>query len=91
MPMYEHVYLARQDLSQQQVEDLTTQYKGVIEQLGGTVGKIEAGKTFFRAEGYHQDYALHNPDNPYILVCDRPKIEALKAEFPDLFKNYKGR
>lgn len=41
MPLYEHVYLARQDLSQQQVEELTTQYKGVIEQLGGTVGKIE--------------------------------------------------
>ncbi len=41
MPLYEHVYLARQDLSQQQVEELTTQYKGVIEKLGGTVGKIE--------------------------------------------------
>jgi small subunit ribosomal protein S6 len=41
MPLYEHVYLARQDLSQQQVEDLTTQYKGVIEQLGGKVAKAE--------------------------------------------------
>jgi len=41
MPLYEHVYLARQDLSAQQVEELTTQYKGVIEQLGGKVGKTE--------------------------------------------------
>jgi small subunit ribosomal protein S6 len=41
MPLYEHVYLARQDLSQQQVEELTAQYKGVIEQLGGTVAKAE--------------------------------------------------
>jgi peptide-methionine (S)-S-oxide reductase len=48
-------------------------------------------KGFFDAEQYHQDYALHNPDNPYILVCDRPKIEALKAEFPELFKDYKGK
>jgi peptide-methionine (S)-S-oxide reductase len=45
---------------------------------------------FYRAEDYHQDYALHNPDNPYILVCDRPKIEALKQQFPDLFVDYKG-
>jgi peptide-methionine (S)-S-oxide reductase len=47
-------------------------------------------KGFYRAEDYHQDYALHNPGNPYILVCDRPKIEALKQQFPDLFVNYKG-
>jgi peptide-methionine (S)-S-oxide reductase len=47
-------------------------------------------KGFYRAEDYHQDYALHNPDNPYILVCDRPKIEALKQQFPDLFVDYNG-
>ncbi|KAB2881889.1 MAG: 30S ribosomal protein S6 [Pseudorhodoplanes sp.] len=41
MPLYEHVYLARQDLSAQQVEDMTTQFKGVIEGLGGKVGKTE--------------------------------------------------
>ena len=47
-------------------------------------------KGFYRAEDYHQDYALHNPGNPYILVCDRPKIAALKQQFPDLFVDYKG-
>jgi small subunit ribosomal protein S6 len=41
MPLYEHVYLARQDLSAQQVEELTTQLKGVVEGLGGTVAKTE--------------------------------------------------
>jgi small subunit ribosomal protein S6 len=41
MPLYEHVYLARQDLSAQQVEELTTQLKGVVEGLGGTVAKSE--------------------------------------------------
>jgi small subunit ribosomal protein S6 len=41
MPLYEHVYLARQDLSQQQVEELTAQYKGVLEQMGGKVAKVE--------------------------------------------------
>jgi peptide-methionine (S)-S-oxide reductase len=48
-------------------------------------------KGFYDAEQYHQDYALHNPDNPYIQVCDRPKIEALKAQFPELFQDYKGK
>ncbi len=48
-------------------------------------------KGFYDAEAYHQDYALKNPENPYIQVCDRPKIEALKQEFPELFKEYKGK
>ena len=46
---------------------------------------------FYKAEDYHQDYALKNPNNPYIEVCDLPKISALKKEFPDLFVDYKGR
>jgi small subunit ribosomal protein S6 len=41
MPLYEHVYLARQDASAQQVEALTAQYKGVIEQMGGKITKAE--------------------------------------------------
>ena len=48
-------------------------------------------KGFYDAESYHQDYALNHPDNPYILVCDRPKVEALKQQFPELFKDYRGR
>jgi peptide-methionine (S)-S-oxide reductase len=47
-------------------------------------------KGFYRAEDYHQDYALNNPNNPYIMICDRPKIAALKEQFPDLFVDYKG-
>jgi len=41
MPLYEHVYLARQDLSQQQVEELTNHYKSTLEKLGGKVSKVE--------------------------------------------------
>jgi small subunit ribosomal protein S6 len=41
MPLYEHVYLARQDLSAQQVEELTTQLSGVVDQLGGKITKNE--------------------------------------------------
>jgi len=41
MPFYEHVYLARQDASAQQVEELTAQLKVVIEGLGGSIAKTE--------------------------------------------------
>ena len=41
MPLYEHVFLARQDVTSQQVETMVDQYKGVIEQNGGSVDKTE--------------------------------------------------
>ncbi len=41
MPLYEHVFLARQDVTPQQVETMVDQYKGVIEGNGGTVEKTE--------------------------------------------------
>ena len=55
------------------------------------VTQVAPLKGFYGAESYHQDYALHNPDNPYILVCDRPKIATLRKEFPELFQEYKGK
>jgi peptide-methionine (S)-S-oxide reductase len=55
------------------------------------VTQVDPLKGFYRAEDYHQDYALHNPENPYIKVCDLPKIKALKEEFPQLFVDYKGK
>ena len=41
MPLYEHVFLARQDVTSQQVEAMVDQYKGVIEAAGGTVERTE--------------------------------------------------
>jgi len=41
MPLYEHVYLARQDLSAQQVEELTAKLSGVITEAGGKITKTE--------------------------------------------------
>ena len=55
------------------------------------VTEVTPLKGFYDAESYHQDYALNNPNNPYIMVCDRPKTEALKKEFPDLFVEYHGK
>ena len=47
--------------------------------------RIESG-TFYPAEAYHQDYAKKHPLQPYILIHDRPKVAALKAKYPNLFK-----
>lgn len=45
-------------------------------------------ETFYAGEEYHQDYAIKNPHNPYIQVCDIPKIASLQQQFPDLFQEY---
>src|SRR3954447_17778210 len=48
--------------------------------------RLESG-SFFPAEAYHQDFARRNPYYPYILVYDRPKVSALKAKYPNLWKS----
>jgi peptide-methionine (S)-S-oxide reductase len=55
------------------------------------VTEVTPLKAFYDGEDYHQDYAEKNPDNPYIQVCDIPKIGALKAQFPELFQEYKSK
>jgi len=55
---------------------------------GPIVTQITPLVEFFPGEDYHQDYALKNPHNPYIQVCDIPKIASLKQQFPDLFEEY---
>ncbi len=55
---------------------------------GKIVTQITPLIEFFAGEDYHQDYALKNPHNPYIQVCDIPKIGSLQKQFPDLFQEY---
>jgi len=40
---------------------------------------------FYSAESYHQDYAEHHPENPYIMICDLPKLKNLEQQFPNLY------
>jgi peptide-methionine (S)-S-oxide reductase len=42
-------------------------------------------KAFYPAEAYHQDYATHHPDSPYIVYNDAPKVAHLRQEFPGLY------
>ncbi|WP_156850420.1 30S ribosomal protein S6 [Bartonella refiksaydamii] len=41
MALYEHMFLARQDIAPQQIDELLNVYKGVIEAHGGKVGRVE--------------------------------------------------
>ena len=49
------------------------------------VTTIEPGKTFYRAEDYHQDFLAKNPAYPYIVYNDLPKVANLKRLFPALY------
>ena len=51
------------------------------------VTKLEPLKAFYAAEAYHQDFVAHNPDNPYVVYNDKPKLSALRHRFPQLLRN----
>jgi len=50
------------------------------------VTRIEQTQGFFPAEAFHQDFMAKNPNYPYIVINDRPKVEALKRLFPMSWK-----
>ncbi|HEV7275383.1 MAG TPA: peptide-methionine (S)-S-oxide reductase MsrA [Devosiaceae bacterium] len=50
------------------------------------VTTLEPLEAFYAAEDYHQDFMTVNPAHPYIVYHDLPKVEALKAIFPELYQ-----
>ena len=66
--------------------------RAYIDQLDATglfgapiVTTLEPFEAFYPAEQYHQDFLTLNPDWPYIVVNDLPKIAALERLFPERF------
>ena len=51
------------------------------------VSEVTPFKAFFPAEGYHQDYLQTHTDQPYIIYNDLPKLDHLKKQFPELYRN----
>ncbi|MEI8145208.1 MAG: 30S ribosomal protein S6, partial [Alphaproteobacteria bacterium] len=84
MPLYEHVFLARQDVTAQQVEALVAQYKGVIEAAGGTVPKVEPWgvKTLaFRVRKNRKaHYTLMNIDAPHAAVAEMERQMSINED-----------
>ena len=50
------------------------------------VTKVEALHGFYPAEAYHQHFYDRNPDYPYIVFNDKPKVALLRAKFPQLVR-----
>jgi small subunit ribosomal protein S6 len=84
MPLYEHVYLARQDLSAQQVEELTTQLSGVIGQLGGKITKTEywglKSLTYRMRKNRKAHMTLLNVDAPPAALTEIERQERLNED-----------
>ncbi|HEU4643594.1 MAG TPA: peptide-methionine (S)-S-oxide reductase MsrA [Gemmatimonadaceae bacterium] len=51
------------------------------------VTRVEAFHGFYPAEAYHQDYLIHHPDVPYIVINDKPKLEHFRRALPELWQN----
>lgn len=49
------------------------------------VTQIVALDAFYDAEDYHQNYLVNHPNQPYIVINDKPKVENLSKQFPDLY------
>jgi len=49
--------------------------------------RIDPAGPFYQAEAYHQDFLFLNPDNPYIVINDLPKLDSLKALFPESWRS----
>ncbi len=84
MPFYEHVYLARQDASAQQVEELTAHLKGVIEGLGGSVAKTEywgvKSLSYRLRKNRKAHFTLLNLDAPPSAVNEIERLERLNED-----------
>jgi small subunit ribosomal protein S6 len=84
MPLYEHVYLARQDVTAQQVDDMTAQYRTVIEQMGGKVTKTEywgvKSLAYRIRKNRKAHFTLLNLDAPPAALAEIERQERLNEE-----------
>jgi len=84
MPLYEHVFLARQDASPQQVEELTTQMTGIVEQAGGKVTKTEnwgvRSLTYRMNKNRKAHFVLLNIEAPAAAISEIERQERISED-----------
>ena len=84
MPLYEHVFLARQDISAQQVDGLLQSFRSILEERGGQVGKTEywglKSLAYRIKKNRKAHYALMNIDAPPEAVTELERQERLSTD-----------
>ena len=84
MPLYEHVFLARQDISQAQVDALTKEYSEVITEGGGKIGKTEywgvKPLAYKIKKNRKAHFALMNLDAPPAAVAEMERRMTLSPD-----------
>jgi small subunit ribosomal protein S6 len=84
MPLYEHVFLTRQDASAQQVEELTAQFTGIFEQMGGKVVKTEQwgvkSLSYRLRKNRKAHFTLFNVDAPSAALNEVERQERLSED-----------
>jgi small subunit ribosomal protein S6 len=84
MALYEHVFLARQDATQQQVDALVEQFKGIITAGGGKVGKTEywgVKSIAFRIKKNRKaHYTFMNIDAPAAAVAELERQQSINED-----------
>ena len=84
MPLYEHVFLARQDISTQQVEGLQQTFRSLVEEKGGTVGKTEywglKSLTYRIKKNRKAHYTLMDIDAPHEAVAEMERQMGLSTD-----------
>ncbi|MEO8309082.1 MAG: peptide-methionine (S)-S-oxide reductase MsrA [Pseudomonadota bacterium] len=84
---YRSAIFPANDAQAQVAKDYIAQLNRAHVYPSAIVTKIEPGVTFYPAEGYHQNYLAHNPQQPYIVYNDLPKIGELKRIFPGRYRD----
>jgi len=82
---YRSVIFYASDEQKQIAESYITQLNKAKVFSSPIVTQVVPLRAFYPAEAYHQDYAAHHPNQPYIVYNDAPKVAHLKEEFPDLY------
>ena len=84
MPMYEHIFIARQDVSAQQVKTLTTAYETIISDNGGKIEKSEywglKSLAYKIKKNRKAHYSLLNIDAPHEAVAEMERQMSLSVD-----------
>ena len=85
-PQYRSAIFYHNDTEKQQAQDYMKKLTATGKYKNRIVTEIKPYTVFWPAEGYHQDYYLHHPDDSYIVNVSAPKVRKFEKEFKQKLK-----